>query len=88
MVIGPTPAGVGRDHAGDLTHGVEIDIADEAVAGLCRGVLDSVYSHVNHDGTGLDHVTLDEVGLAHRGDDNVGAAAVTDDVAACVSGAA
>ena len=65
-------AGDGRDGFAERGHGVEVHVADDAVAGLLGGVRHAVDADVDDDCAGLDHVGGDEAGLADRGDDDVG----------------
>ncbi len=80
MVIGPTPPGFGVIAPATWLHRLEIDVADEPVAVLRRGIIDAVHADIDDDRARLDHVGLDEMRLAHRGDEDVGAAAMLGDV--------
>ena len=71
---GADAAGDGSDDGSLLLHAVEVDVADEAIAALLRGVFDTVDADVDNRGAVLDHVGRDGVGPSGGNNEDVGLA--------------
>ena len=68
---GADAAGDGRNVRGLRGDGVELDVADQAVAAFFAGVFHAVDADVDYIDAVFDHICGHEIGASDRGDENV-----------------